>query len=101
MAEIPRVSQQNIIQTLTDRKSAVSAARKRLETSITMVRRARAMFKQAQFFEREIDAARGRMFMLMVAQLRHAEISHSEKYLVAIDEALQELTAADKGAEKK
>ncbi len=101
MAELPKVEQQNAAHVVRDKKNAVAAAKKDLEASKAVVKQVEALVKQNDFYEKEIDGARGRMFMLLVAQLRNAEVASSEEYLVKISDAIEFLTSVDKKAKKE
>ena len=98
MAELPKVEQQNTVHALRDKKAAVATAKKDLEASKLVVKQVEALIKQNEFYEREIDGARGRIFMLLVAQTRNAEVASSEEYIGQINAAIDYLTAEDKKA---
>jgi hypothetical protein len=101
MAEIPKVEPQSTGHVLRERKEEVVAAKKALEASKLVVAQVQALIKQNEFYEREIDGARGRIFMLLVAQTRNAEVASSEEYLSKISEAIDALTGEDKKAKKE
>lgn len=101
MAELPKVESQNTGQVLRDKKNAVANAKKDLEASKLVIKQVEALVKQNEFYEREIDGARGRIFMLLVAQIRNAEVASSAEYLGKISEGIEVLTSADKKADQE
>lgn len=96
MAEFPKVEQQNTGTLLRDRKLAVAGAKKEAEESKAVLQHASDLMKQNEFYEREIDGARGRIFVLLVSQMRHAEIGQIDEYLSQIESALAALTEKEK-----
>jgi len=98
VADLPKVEPQNTGQVLKHLKDSVVVAKKELETGKIVVEQVRAILKQNEFYEREIDGARGRIFMLLVAQTRNAEVASSEEYIGQINAAIDYLTAEDKKA---
>ncbi len=100
MAELPKFEMQATGQVLKERKTALLAAKKELEINIAVLKQVGELIKQNQFYEKEIDGARGRIFMLLVAQTRNAEVANVDAYVSQIEGALAILTDEEKKAEK-
>lgn len=100
MAEIPRAEVQSTVNVLRDLKAAVATVRRELESARAVYQRVEDLHRQNEFYARGIDGARGRIFKLLMAQLRHAEASRADLYVARVDEALAYFAEKNKAEEK-
>ena len=91
MAELPRVEQQLTPQMIRERKIALQVAKNDFEGSNVVLRQVSEFLMQNRFYEREIDAARGKIFMLLVVRVRNMEVTRSADYMLQIGEAADAL----------
>lgn len=99
MAEFPKVEQQSTGHLLRDLKGVLNKAKEEVEANKAVLQHVNGIFKQNGFYEREIDGARGRIFMLLVAQIRNAEVACADEYVSRLESALADLTEKEKKEE--
>jgi hypothetical protein len=96
MAEIPKAEVQNTQQVLRDMKEALAAVGKEVVAARAIQAQVASLLRQCAFYERGVQSARGRIVLLLLAQLRHAEAARVEGYSAKVDEALAELAERTK-----
>lgn len=100
MADIPRPEVQNTVNVLRDLKVAIASVKREVDAARAVLGRVEDLHRQNEFYTRGIDGARGRIFKLMMAQLRHAEAARADAYISRVDEALAYFREKNKAEEK-
>lgn len=99
MAEVSLVDVVSLGLALKERKAEINSGKTEREALDKVLKYVTDLSAQNEFYEKEIEGRRGRIFILLLAQLRHAEVDAVEGFVADVEESLSELLGEDKDEE--
>ena len=88
MAEQPALEPLSTALILRDLKSAIVTVTREREELRALLESVKAVQTQNQSYEREIESARGQVFVMLAEQIQQREQAHADEYVAVVENAL-------------